>query len=127
RQPLGAADVGTVKPRPRIGPYKLQCYGIDFEYARTCARERIGTIGRVRIREAVTAGPAVVEHHHISGAWQALRNNVSMMLADDLTNGAQLFRFAEVGAEPPDDLSVSSDNGKETGLPAADNDIIRSE
>ena len=50
-----------------------------------------------------------------------------MMLADDLTNRAKFFGFAEVGTEPPDDLAVSSDNGEKTGLPAADDDVVGSE
>src|SRR5579883_1413321 len=50
-----------------------------------------------------------------------------MMLADDLADRSQLFRFAEVGTEPPHHLAVAANDGNKAGLPAADDDVIRRE
>jgi len=44
-----------------------------------------------------------------------------------LANRAKLLRFGEVGAEPPDDRPVASDNGEQAGLAAADDHVVRRE
>src|SRR5262245_21303070 len=49
------------------------------------------------------------------------------MLPDNLPDRPQFLGGAEVGTHPPHDRAVSADNRTETGLPAADDDVIRGE
>src|SRR6185436_21068 len=51
------------------------------------------------------------------------RDDVGVMLADDLADGAKLLGFAEVRTKPPDDLAVAADDREQAGFPAADDDV----
>src|SRR5262249_5825919 len=63
----------------------------------------------------------------IALARQALRNDMRVMLPDDLTNRAEFLGFAEIRTESPNDFAVSSDNCEKTCLAAADDDVVGSE
>jgi len=69
----------------------------------------------------------VVEHQQVPRPRQAFRDEVRVMLADDLANRPELLGCAEVRAEPPDNGAIATDNRKETGFTTADDDVVRCE
>src|SRR5678816_80000 len=120
-------SIGAVESRPVIGPDELERHGIDLQNARVRARKGVRTIRRVWICKPVAAGSAVIKDQQVPCPRQAFRDDVRMVLSDNLTDGSELLRFAEVGTKPPDNLAVASHNSDKAGLPAADDDVAGSE
>ena len=61
----------------------------------------------------------------VAGARQAFRDQMRMVLADDLAQRRQGRRLAVVRAHPPRDASGGAfHDGDEVGLAAADHDVV---
>ena len=127
RQPLRAADIGAEESGVRVRPDQFERHRVDFEHARRRPGKGPPALRRDRVGEAVATRSAVVEHQQMPGARQAFRNQVRVVLADDLADRAKLLRLAEVGTEPPDDRAVAADDGEEARFAAADEDVVRGE